>query len=381
MKRVIFLIICGLLFLSCSKFTDQANKGIFREELMEDYESGKSEYRIERVSEPIGIKWESGSDSVFVEDEYIYISWEASFLDGSGVLQRVGVLKDDYVVYYVNNSKDNRYFEFPLSKEGIEDESKNEITVETTNEDPIFKSISSVIPAKAYLREYEKLVDIKRDIYIGLYVTDYKETTKPIIPPADYDSSDSTLGYFFNCLSQTNGQPLSGDYYAFVYNEGEITSLYKLPKPFDLGTDPLFLCLYNTPYNICNQYNIGNADLKCDEKSDKTLEKLDLIQLADYTGDGKKNEFQLVINTTGCGFRNHMIVGYNENLDKIMGYPVVVNDNKLYWYERFDPLGGFASIVYDCGDHGNETYSRNDFRFNKKTLQYENVFSVEKPCE
>lgn len=246
-------------------------------------------------------------------------------------------------------------------------------------EDSISKNIYSKLPSGAFLREYKKLTDVKGDIYIGLYVTDYTESTKPIIPPANYESSDSTSGYFYDCISQTNGQSLSGKYYAFVYKEGQITSLYKIPSGLD--TVPLFLCLYNTPYNICWQYHIGKGQPKCDQKSNKTLEKLDLIQLADYTGDGRKNEFQLIVNYTGCGFRDHMIIGYNEDDDNIMGYPIVEDGNKYYWCERFEPLGGFSSIIYECGDHGNDMYKRTDYKFNQKTLQYEKVYFEKKPCE
>ena len=261
----------------------------------------------------------------------------------------------------------------------VKDANNNDEVVE----EDISKRISALLPSGAFLREYKKLVDVKEVIYIGLYVTDYKESTKPILPPSDpsdYDPTDSTLGFFYNCISQTNGQSLSGKYYAFVYKEGQITSLYKIPKPI-ADSIPVFLCLYNTPYNICTQYNQASKNPNCDNKSNKTLEKLDLIQLTDYTGDGKKNEFQLIINYTGCGFRDHMIIGFNEDDGNIMGYPIVDDGNKFYWLDRFEPVGGFLSIIYDCGDHGNDNYRRKDYKFNNKTLQYDKIYSKEKLCE
>jgi hypothetical protein len=246
----------------------------------------------------------------------------------------------------------------------------------------VLRNITKQIPQKAFLREYKKLEDVKKNCYIGLYVINYKEPTTPIIPPRNSDESNPPTNYFLDCISATNGQTLSGDYYAFIYKNGKITSSVKLPKPAELDTIPLFLCLYNTPSNINDQYDYEGKNTNNKEVlSNNTLKKVDLIQLMDLTGDGKKNEFLLSINYSGCGFRDHLVVGYNEKKDKVMVYPVAENGYIQYWCERFVPKKGFASVVYGCGDHGNDTYIRNDYRFNPQKDLYENVYSEKKVCQ
>ncbi len=264
---------------------------------------------------------------------------------------------------------------FSLSCNNNANQNKKELIPISKIEQNITENIKSKLPKGSYLREYKKLTDVKEDIYIGLYVTNFNETTKPIIPPVDYRVEDSSTGYFSDCISEINGQSLKGKYFAFVYKAGEITSTYEIPKGFD--NEPIFLCLYNTPYNINYHYN--KTSIK-EQKSNNTLEIVDLINLVDYTGDGKKNEFQLQFNNIGCGFADYMIIGYNEGNDKVLGYPIFNNGKKYYWYGRFHPLGGYFSIEYDCGDHGSETYTREDFKFNEKLLQYDNVYSIEKKC-
>lgn len=242
--------------------------------------------------------------------------------------------------------------------------------------DPIENGIKSQLPIDAYLRGFKKIGDINEDVYIGLYVTDYIESTELILPPSDGD-------YYITCQELTMGQRLSGNYFAFIYSNNRITSLLKIPDHFNIDdgvNDSLLpLCLYNTPYNNFQQFKYDIDDSTVNDNSTSSIEKADLIQLLDLTGDGFKHEFMLSINTVGCGFVERIVIGYDKSTREIKAYPVI-DGKKSYWYMRLRPLNGKCSVIYDCGDHGSDLYSRKDFIFNYQTNQYEISFSEERIC-
>ncbi|MBK8383778.1 MAG: hypothetical protein IPL16_18190 [Ignavibacteria bacterium] len=49
--------------------------------------------------------------------------------------------------------------------------------------------IKSGLPSGAFLREYEKLIDVDDEIYIGLYITDFSD---PVVPVTPENQSDFT---------------------------------------------------------------------------------------------------------------------------------------------------------------------------------------------
>lgn len=185
MRKLLGFSFC-ILIISCTKFTKQDDTGFYRPELMKDYESGKSKYRIERVSEPIGINWKKGVDSTLndLNKSYEYIYWEASFLDGSGLLQRVGVLKDGYVVYRVNKSKDNRYFEFPLSKEGYSTKIvENRLNIFSEINDN-YSLLSRSSKESVYFNEHDSInqyIIIKHPILNGIIFTPKEYNRKELL--------------------------------------------------------------------------------------------------------------------------------------------------------------------------------------------------------
>ena len=211
--------------------------------------------------------------------------------------------------------------------------------------DPIEDGIKSQLPKDAFLRGYKKIEDIKEDVYIGLYVTDYIESTELMIP-SDNETSDGD--FYVNCQEQTMGQRLTGNYFAFLYSNSRITSLLRIPDHVSVEDGVrdslLSLCLYNTPYNNYQQFKYDNDSSTLNNHSMSSLEKADLIQLLDLTGDGFKHEFMLSINSTGCGFVERIVIGYDKSTCDIKAYPVI-DGKKMYWYMRLRPLNGKCSVV------------------------------------
>jgi len=242
-------------------------------------------------------------------------------------------------------------------------------------DDDFPKKIKSELPQGAFLREYKKLVDVDGEIYVGLYITDYADPIEPIVAINELDLS--------SCRAATLGQSISGNYHAFVFEYGKISSSVKIPT-FDENYN-LYntLCLFNTPQNNCYYFDFSTKteDKNCESASGNVLEKTDLIQLNDLTGDTKRNEFLITGVQDVCGYVNRLVVGYNEVSHQISVYPVVENNRQSYWNWRFVPLNGECKIEVLCGDHGNEQYSKKIYRFNASDERYELIFSEEKECD
>jgi len=226
--------------------------------------------------------------------------------------------------------------------------------------------IKSGLPIGAFLREYEKLIDVEDEIYIGLYITDFSEPVIPVTPENQSDLSN----LFYTCPESTLGQSITGNYFAFIFKNNKVISAIKIPALDEEYSLYNSICLYNTPKNNCYYFNFDN-DKSCKNFSTSTLEKTDLIQLLDLTGDSKRNEFILTGVQDACD---------DEESKNVMVYPVVRNNLKYYWNYRFVPLNGECTVTYLCGDHGNETYTREDYKFNDLRKQYELIHNEEKEC-
>jgi hypothetical protein len=237
--------------------------------------------------------------------------------------------------------------------------------------------INSELPPGAFLREYKKLIDVDDEIYIGLYVTDFSDPIVPVNPT----NQDDLNNLFYTCADQTLGQSITGNYFAFVFKDNKIFSTVKIPAFDDNLSIYNTICLYNTPNNNCYHFNFGKNKKGCSNLSKNTLEKTNLIQLLDLTGDNKRNEFIITGIQDVCGYVNRVIVGYDEELSIIRIYPAVKNNYINFWNYRFVPLNGNCSVVVLCGDHGNGTYTREDYKFNSSLKQYDLVFEKRKACE
>ena len=169
------------------------------------------------------------------------------------------------------------------------------------------------------------------------------------------------------------------NYFAFIFKKNKIRPVIKIP-PLD-STEGLFnsIWLYNTPANNCVYFIYKDKTHDCDEKlSTSILERIDLINSLDLTGDNKKNEFIITGTQIMCGYTYRLIVGYNEKYNKIMMYPVAVEGN--YWVFRFIPRGGKCSVEILCGDHGGDTYTRKDYKFDNKKSRYNLIYDENKEC-
>lgn len=165
---------------------DSTYSGVYRPSLMRKYNMGnnlliktneaisdalilmaihENKNIVQRIEHPFGISWEKGYNET--------ISWEGLFIDGSGYLQRVGVLEDGYVVYFINGSYNNHFFEFPLEKEGYStsfEKKKHMIVPE------YYKLISSAAEESIYLHSNckEYIININPIIGSKTFIPRYK---------------------------------------------------------------------------------------------------------------------------------------------------------------------------------------------------------------
>ncbi|MFZ1461809.1 MAG: hypothetical protein WBQ38_15815 [Ignavibacteria bacterium] len=235
--------------------------------------------------------------------------------------------------------------------------------------------IKSGLPSGAFLREYEKLLDVDDEIYIGLYITDFSDPVVPVTP----ENQSDLRNLFYTCPESTLGQSMTGNYFAFIFKNNKVISTFKIPAIDEEYSLYNSVCLYNTPANNCFYFNFDDGK-SCKNLSTSTLEKTDLIQLLDLTGDSKRNEFILTGVQDACGYVNRLVVAYDEESKNVMIYPVVRNNMKYFWNYRFLPLNGECTVTYLCGDHGNHTYTREDYKFDDLRKQYDLIHNEKKEC-
>ncbi|MBK9403731.1 MAG: hypothetical protein WBQ38_11235 [Ignavibacteria bacterium] len=70
------------------------------------------------------------------------------------------------------------------------------------------EKIKSGLPTGAFLREYEKLLDVDDEIYIGLYITDFSD---PVVPVTPENQSDLNNLFSSPCPEITLGQSITGN--------------------------------------------------------------------------------------------------------------------------------------------------------------------------
>ncbi len=250
------------------------------------------------------------------------------------------------------------------------------VTVCTHLHAGIEDEIKAALPPGSFLREFEKIPDIKGDVYIGLYVLNSKSSLKKENPVGQSDPSN----LFFTCPEATVGQPIVGDYYLFSFSDKVLTSTLVVPSSYgdSLSVENMF-SFYNTTWNNCNYFDFISEG--CQNKATNILEKTKLIQMLDLTGDKKRFEFVLTGTAEGCGYISRLIAGYDEKLNSVVIYPVNSSGKIYYWNYRFIPIDGTCSVVELCGDYGNETYERRDYGFNALTKQYDLIYEEIKECQ
>lgn len=244
----------------------------------------------------------------------------------------------------------------------------------TVSQDSIENEIKSILPKNVFLREVEKIPDTKNDSYLGIYIE------KPII--ADIQKEEvKGMGLYITCPEQTMGQTIKGIYHIFLFKDKKIISDIVIPPSYsEDNTNTQELCYYNTRENL-NLYFKGIE--KYDEDTIKDLEKAKLIIFKDHTGSGLYHDFVLVGQTLACGWVEYLVGGYNEKLNRAEIYPINKNNKETFkWYPRFYPDNkGNVEVITSCGDHGNENYLKEIFKFNKQTRSYKLIDIIERPCE
>jgi len=240
----------------------------------------------------------------------------------------------------------------------------------------IENKIKAQIPFGVFLREVERIPDLDLESYAGIYIEE------PIIAEV-YKGTDPDLGLYYNCLETTSGQEIYGTYHLFLFQNNKIISDIIIPPSLEQYDEnnktKQSLCYYNTKYNNC-YYFYGYRD--CEKLSKTKLEKTKLINFKDCTGRGKRYEFILVGETYVCGWTNYLVSGYDSNKNEIVIYKIKKDEYNYYWESRFKPNNdGVVIKEIQCGDHGNETYEKQIYKFDKLNCVYELINIEKRPCE
>lgn len=211
--------------------------------------------------------------------------------------------------------------------------------------------IIDVLPSESFLREFEKIPNLNNESYLGIYVKNYEIG-------ADISKKD-----FFSCPEQTIGQPVTGEYHLFLFQNNEIINDIIIPSPEFSSGDSQSISYLNTKENN-NIYFGGDFYTESDKNK---IEKTKLINFYDYTGDGLKYEFLLTGATEVCGHTLKLVAGYNQTENKALIYKINLSDQVVYWASNFNPSNnGSVTIQWLCGDHGSDTETTKLFQFNKK---------------
>jgi len=200
------------------------------------------------------------------------------------------------------------------------------------------EELESVLPVGTFLRDFKEVGQSK-------YLTIYSEP--------DYRIGDENYENL-SCPTMILGQAIIGDYHVALVEDGNIISDVEIPTLANFESDDMLALVYiNRDYEDYENYENDN------------LRVVNLIDLKDYTGDGKANEFILTTTSGGCGFYENIVAGYDDSADAV----------KLYsdWIMRFDPVAGKAYDLIDCGNHGSDVRIEKWWEFNENKGKFELV--------
>lgn len=225
--------------------------------------------------------------------------------------------------------------------------------------------IVDVLPKEVFLREFEKIPNLNNESYLGIYVKNYDI------------GNDVSKKEFFSCPEQTVGQPITGEYHLFLFQNNKIVNDIIIPSPEFSSGDIQSLSYLNTKENN-NIYFGGDFYTESDKNK---VEKTKLINFYDYTGDGLKYEFLLTGATEVCGHTLKLVAGYNQIENNALVYKINLSDQVVYWFSNFNPSNnGSVSVQWLCGDHGSDIETTKIFKFNKKD-GFDLISDSSKKCE
>lgn len=219
------------------------------------------------------------------------------------------------------------------------------------------RNVSRRIEAKLaqgdYLREVRKLEGVKPDSFLVVYIE------------KGYTVEEMSPESAMSCPGEITGQPIRGRYNVALWQSEKMVSDVVVPEAgYNMPNYRLALVYRNIRGNIYQDF----------ERSDKLeWEVVPLINLRDYTGDGKAEEFLLVTTEGGCGFWDGLVAGY----DQITNRVAIYSD----WIPRFNPdSNGNFHYLFECGDHGNQTRVEADYKFDRAAKRFIKVAEKETPC-
>jgi hypothetical protein len=272
----------------------------------------------------------------------------------------------------------------------IKDKFENNVWIA---EDTVRVKVNKILPSEVFFRELKKIPGT--DEYLGIYVKDYTVDERNFIDVFDESS------ILITCPDQIGGQTsIFGEYHLFLYKNDKIIGDKLIPvsdgyKNED-GINKQTFSLINTKINNLLLYNkaafiTGNDYEKVKDKY--KLERTELINFADYTGDGSQHEFIMVGFYISCGHEERLIAGFDQGKNEIIIYPITndliadyasetVGKELIYWRDNFIPNNkGEVDYIWNCGDHGSLTESKKKFAFNKQRKIFELISTSERKCE
>jgi hypothetical protein len=213
--------------------------------------------------------------------------------------------------------------------------------------------------------------------YLGVYVENYE-----VIENTNFDN-------YIACGEDIAGQiQIKGDYVLFMFDGEKIYRALKIPDYDDEFAGKVSFSLLNTKAN--NFYFYGGS-----ESDGEEIERSNLINFKDYTGDGLEHEFLLTGQRLACSHLTRGVAGYDVKFDE----PIFYNINKslyhvdyeywatqnspddFYWVNRFKPdSNGDVEIIWQCGDHGAVTQETDRYIYNDQSKEYQRIYHGEEAC-
>lgn len=241
--------------------------------------------------------------------------------------------------------------------------------------DPIRLKVFQQLPSDYFLRDLQKIPGQEK--YLGIYIKNYNTIEHP-----NFDN-------YITCGGDIAGPiQIEGDYVLFMFDGENIYKNLQIPDYGDVFAEDVSFSLLNTKEN--NFYFYGGP-----ESDSKEIERSNLINFKDYTGDGLEHEFLLTGQRLACSHLTKGVAGYDVKFDE----PIFYNINKslyhadyeywttqnspddFYWVDKFKPdSNGDVEIIWQCGDHGAVTQETDRYIFNDQSKEYQRIYHGEEVC-
>lgn len=214
--------------------------------------------------------------------------------------------------------------------------------------------VEVLLPEGAFFRDYTRISGT--DKVLVVYILDYEITKQ--YPPDIYENT---------CPGEVNGQTITGEYHLSLVENSRIINDVKLPIESRIGNITTRLGIIYRQLNEIIHWNF-NGPKPEDKKEALEMSEVHLLDLKDYTGDGKPYEFQIEVYVAGCGHVEVLTAGYSPKRDEAIVFPIIGKEptDPYYWHDNFFPdETGTVNWDFKCGDHANTIYAREKFVFNQ----------------